>query len=171
MKIFISLCFLFIPLKAVADGSEKDWSWGTGEGFAYSATVNNNNHVFGQYCYYNIDTCVYILNTNTNCDDDSKTPVLISSKSGAFSTNLLCKVRKNGKPIMLMGNFDAVDNMVKLDSKFRVAIPMESHKFKVSTFSLRGSNRMIKEMRSFTSKVIENQDKDLKNPESDETFL
>lgn len=149
-SLFISV---LLTSNALAAEVIKDWSWSVGDNYAWAATINKSGDIFGQYCYYDSGHCLYLIATNSACNEDSKYPILTNSPSGAFSNSLFCKTKVNREQYSyIVNNFDQIDEVVKEDAYLRFAIPMESGKFKTMTFSLLGSKKAILSMREYAEK-------------------
>ena len=78
MKSLGSIIFLllFVSSNAFSDPVlSKDWYWDiTTEGYVYAATNNSKERVLGQYCYFNMDSCIYIVTLGITCDEGDEHP-------------------------------------------------------------------------------------------------
>src|SRR5437667_8824905 len=115
----------------------------------FAVTLNDSDHLIGQYCYTSEHSCVWLLAMSTRCKKGDTYPVLANSDAGAASLQLLCDGQlENGHYRYVFTGFDDVDKLVR-DSKTRIgfAFPMEGDEFRVVRFDLRGAEKALTTMR------------------------
>src|SRR5512144_2189785 len=49
----------------------------------YAVVFNDSGALFGQYCYPEKGSCLWLISTSTSCEKDHKYPVLANSDGGA----------------------------------------------------------------------------------------
>lgn len=129
--------------------TSKDWYWGTaGENVHYAGTVNSNNQVFGQYCFIESDSCLYLIDLSTACEVGDQYPALLSSDKGSAHVTLYCYIGNSNENYLAFTNFADIDSVVKLANSIGIAIALDNLKFKVIRFSLSGSTYAIEKMLS-----------------------
>lgn len=164
MKVVTAFLFSFCLFLSPATFSEdayyehKDWLWSSADTFNFAITTNSKDELFGQFCYLDDQACYYMLNMRLDCEPGEIYPAMISAKSGTRKTNLVCS-DFGEEPTFMLQPFDEIDNLVRTESKFGLVVGLESGQFKVSRFSLKGSTRMVSEMRAMTLKQIRNDSK------------
>ena len=127
----------------------KDWVWNTDdEDFYFAATVNEEGHLLGQYCYFKSASCLYVVRIGINCKEGEQYPALINSDSGTYSVNLLCGGNFEQQNLLFVNNFDGIDNIIRSSARIGIAVPEQGDLLKVSRFSLAGSISAIDSMRS-----------------------
>ncbi|MEZ9997563.1 hypothetical protein AB4428_04540 [Vibrio lentus] len=153
---FILIASMFISFSAASSQTvHEDWVVNTDDSsYFYAATVNNSGHVFGKYCYFDTQQCLYLVGVDITCTKDNKYPVLINAESGSLHVNLFCGDRVANQNVLVFDNFDQIERTAKINSELGIAIPMESGRFKVSRFSLSGSTFSIDSMTSKAEKHL-----------------
>jgi hypothetical protein len=135
--------------------TEKDWKVVIdADGTALAFTSNGSGSSFGIYCA-NANSCFAYLDSSTGCDDSSTYPVLVNSDSGAGSFEATCadlgsSASKN-HAVIVFNDFSAIIKTVLKDHAIGFAIPLASGQFKVTRFSLEGSNETIQAMNKAVS--------------------
>ncbi|AZT83650.1 hypothetical protein EHN06_08915 [Marinobacter sp. NP-4(2019)] len=144
----LTLSILSSPLHAEFNVS-KDWMWdASGQEFAYAATSTDGGRILGQYCYYNQDSCVYVVTLGITCEQGSEYPALVNSNVGAIEVQLICGHKAaTDENAFFIKPFTEIDNAVRQASNIGFAIAMKSGRFKVTRFSLSGSTYAIESMR------------------------
>ncbi|MCF6439494.1 hypothetical protein L1077_08650 [Pseudoalteromonas luteoviolacea] len=144
-RILAALLASSICLPAFAnETTNKDWVTNTGgDEHYFAATVNNSDHVFGKYCYFDSEQCLYLLSVDITCDKGESYPVLVNAESGSLNVNLVCGDEIDEQNVMIFDDFDEIERTTKDSKQFGIAIPMESGQFLVSRFSLSGAKRSI----------------------------
>jgi hypothetical protein len=144
------LVITFISNICYAQAAFGNWSVGrldADEGY-YAATMNDSNGVFGQYCYFESDVCVWLLATDVDCKEGSKYPALVNADGGSEQLELICK-KLGAKPRYLFSNFDKIDAITNISKTYLgIAFPLESGLFHVTRFLLDGSQDAIQNMHS-----------------------
>ena len=150
--------------------TSKDWRWSSNnQNFYYAATTNSSGHIFGQYCYFDSESCLYIVTLGVTCDEDAEYPVIFNSNKGSGASTVTCAKEIEGVNAFFISNFDDIDNIVRQGSKIGIAVPMDDGKFKVVRFSLSGSEYAIDLMRAASELKINA--KSGSNDSSDEQYL
>lgn len=140
---------------------EEDWAWEiSGGDMNYAATVNNNNHVLGQYCYIESGNCIYIFSVNASCEEGEIYPGLINSDVGSATIELLCSHKNETQHVYIISTFEDIDLIIKSANRVGIAFPLDNDRFQVSRFSLKGSTKAILNMRDRTMRMIDTNIKD-----------
>jgi hypothetical protein len=95
--------------------------------------------VLGQYCYFNDDSCYYLVSLGITCEKNSEYPSILNSDAGVAAVDLICGHKYNAENVFFINPFDEVDNIIRKAKTVGFVIAMESEKFKVVRFSLSGS--------------------------------
>lgn len=139
-----------------AEKKFKSWTVGAlqkGEGL-YAATANDSGGVLAQFCYREIEKCVWVLANDIKCDEDHRYPVLVNADSGALSTQIVC-VKVGSSSRYAFTDFDRIDKAILESEWIGFAFPMASGKFTVSRFSLAGAKEAVAFMRKAASAAID----------------
>jgi hypothetical protein len=125
----------------------KDWTFiDTGGGTGIAKTINDSGSVLGIYCAALKNCDAYLISSMT-CEVGSKYPGLINAGSGSFSISVTCKnIAADGeKPnyAFVFAEFDLIRNLMLKDHSVGVALPLANGQFKVTRFSLEGSNETL----------------------------
>lgn len=125
----------------------KDWTFKDfGDGTSAAQTFNDSGSTLGVYCAAE-KQCVLFLRAETNCTPDGKYPVLVNADSGAMAQNTTCV--NLGSPdskdqfALVFDDFQGMLNTILKDRTVGFSIPMASGMFKVTRFSLEGSNEVL----------------------------
>ncbi|WP_221069297.1 hypothetical protein [Vibrio alfacsensis] len=138
-----------------AETIHKDWVINTDSNdYYYAATINKSGHVFGKYCYFEDQQCLFLIGVDITCTKGNKYPVLVNAESGSLNLNLVCGDQVGNQNVLIFDNFDQVERTAKESSQFGIAIPMESGHFKVSRFSLSGSAYSLDTMTNEAEKRV-----------------
>ncbi len=141
------LCCLCI--NAVADDKVEhgDWSSQFMDGMGEATTHENGMSVFGMLC--GDGTCRYYFANNTECDQGSTYPLMITTNSGALSIDAVCEKIDSANGELMLYWFNETDMMNRAFHDTPVvgfAFPMTNGQFKISTFSMSGFNQAIERM-------------------------
>uniref|UniRef100_UPI003B968446 hypothetical protein n=2 Tax=Photobacterium leiognathi TaxID=553611 RepID=UPI003B968446 len=152
-KTVLSLIACIFPLCVnAAEKIHKDWIIGTeGDEYYYSATVNKSDHIFGKYCYFESENCIYLTAVDITCTKGNKYPVLVNTDTGAFHVSLMC----GDSNVLIFDEFDSINEAATKGKQLGISIPMESGLFKVTRFSLSGSTYSIETMTKEAFKRIQ----------------
>jgi hypothetical protein len=128
----------------------KDWTVKLfDDGSSGAQTSNDSGSSFGVYCT-DEKNCVAFLLASTDCDDSSKYPVLLNSTSGAMALATTCaNISTPGSKqrfALVFDDFSTVLNIALKDRMVGFSIPMANGAFKVTRFSLDGSNEAVTAM-------------------------
>lgn len=133
----------------------KDWVIDTnGTDYYYAATINSSGHVFGKYCYFDEQQCLFLIGIDISCKTGNKYPVLVNAESGSLNMNLVCGDEVGKQQVLIFDNFDQIERTAKESNKLGVAIPLESGQFKVSRFSMSGSTYSLDKMTEEATKRL-----------------
>lgn len=156
-RIFIVAVFLLINGLSLQAKAQQFGNWFVGpitnNAGLYAATINDSKGVLGQYCYKDEGSCLWVLATSINCEENSQYPILVNADAGSSNMQLLC-VKVDGKPRYAFMDFSAIDGFIKKSSHIGFAFPMESGYFQVSRFNLNGAAKAISYMREIAEKIV-----------------
>ena len=150
----VALVFSFLSAFAVSQSnaeprsaSVKDWSFKLfDDGSAGAQTLNDSGLALGVYCAAAKNCQAYLL-ASMDCEENGKYPVLMNSTSGAQALNTTCAniSTPDSKPrfALFFDDFEAVVSLMFKDRVAGFSIPMADGTFKVSRFSLDGSNEAL----------------------------
>lgn len=121
----------------------------------YAATVNDSDNVFGQYCYPEEGSCMWILSVSTRCVEKSTYPVLASSEGGAASLEVICVGKFTERYYRYaFADFNKVDSLVRSGTRIGIVFPLSgAGEFKAIRFELNGAVTAIDKMRSAAEKL------------------
>lgn len=148
---FLGLC------ASVAWGEELtsgDWTWSIDDPeMFYAATENSAGQALMQLCDTEDGTCFYAVGFDTTCDEGDSYPALVNSDAGTASIKLLCGGElESGGNMMLVEDFDQMDQFIRKARKIGFALPMQGDEFKAVRFSLKGSVAAIDAMRKIAAR-------------------
>jgi hypothetical protein len=132
-----------------------DWQVHTKD--LYAATSNDSDQVFGQFCYVEDSSCLWLVGITVACDEGQKYPVLANSDAAAVHLEMLCL---DGKPIeggryrYAFTDFDRVDRLVRESQRVGFAMPMQEDSFRVIRFNLRGSDKALSKLDDAINKLL-----------------
>ena len=151
----------------------KDWLWSSSEdGYYFAITVNADGHTFGQYCYFADGDCLYLLTMGVTCVEGDEYPALLNSDYGAEGITLICGGIIDGESVLLIGEFDATDELVRNGARFAVALGMEEDQFKAVRFSLLGSTYALDWMlSSFFQRALQLEEQSLRAQKTDAEYF
>ncbi|MFD2176100.1 hypothetical protein [Veronia pacifica] len=142
MKVVLFIaCFFLIPFTVIA-GEEyhQDWMVDTnGNDYFYAATINNNDQIFGKYCYFSSENCLYLIGVDITCEAGSEYPALVNAESAAMHVTLYCGDKFMDQNVLVIEPYEDIDLAIKQGEQLGIAVPMESGQFQVSRFSLDGA--------------------------------
>ena len=127
-----------------------DWKVDLNDPSLYAAvTVNDSNHEFGQYCFFDKDSsCAWFFETDTSCTDGSKYPVLANTDTKALHLEVLCLGEANGRYAYAFTDFDKVDKFIRASKQVGFAVPLQSDAFAVLRWNLNGAANALSAMRT-----------------------
>jgi hypothetical protein len=108
----------------------------------FAATTNDSGGLLGLYCSKETKRCLWLLTNDIRCKDESRYPVLVNSDSGALSTEIVCS-NLGSQPRYAFGDYDQIASAILKSEWVGIAFPLESGKFAVSRFSLRGAKDAV----------------------------
>ena len=158
------LIAIFCSLVAVSANAQsnptqkfKEWTVGVISENAgmYAITFNDSNVLFGNYCYFKIQKCVWILGINLKTEEDARYPVLMNSKHGALNTAMTCDSAKNigVQSRCVFETPESISESINAGGQIGFAFPLADGKFHVSRFSLSGANDAVNFMRDLVSRA------------------
>jgi uncharacterized protein YqjF (DUF2071 family) len=135
-----------------------------------AGTLNDSGALFGEFCFPESGSCVWLLGMSTICKEGDKYPVLANSDAGSEHLEIYCDQQlDDGLYRYVFANFDAVDDLVKKGTRIGFAIPLQVDQFKVVRFLLNGATPAITSMREIAEKKVNPQKiKPKKNGTSDQ---
>lgn len=118
-----------------------------------AATINGAREVFGQWCYADKGTCIWLIGITTQCDKGKNYPVLANSDVGAVQLEVQClgKLQVTGAYELAFTKFEDIDNIARTASRVGFAIPLQAKQVRVVRFSLAGAVRALTAMREAAS--------------------
>ncbi len=152
-KYLLALSLYSASVHAEVQGN-KDWIWDlSGDEYAYAATVNTDGRVLGQYCYFDDNSCYYLVSLGTTCETGSEYPSILNSDAGVEPVQLICGHKNSKGNVFYIKPFDKVDGLIKEAKAVGFAIAMNSGEFKVVRYSLSGSTYAIEMMRAGAERI------------------
>lgn len=117
-----------------------------------AVTANDAGHAIAFRCFASTKNCIHAINVDVICDDGDKYPVLINSDLAALSMDAVCS--KNGdRHELLLTKYDDIHTILLKGNDIGFAIPMGSGLFKVSRFSLKGSDKAMNLVETTTANL------------------
>lgn len=140
-----------------------DWLWDSKSNFNYSVTLNDKGESLGQYCYFESGNCFFAFRNKIACKDTYNYPALVSSDNGTQHLKLTCVAPdKKKKPLFVVAPFDDLEEIIETSKKIAIVVGLSDGVFKVSRFSLKGSNKAILDMQADAeSKMVSGGDEEL----------
>ncbi|MBV8146410.1 MAG: hypothetical protein JO184_15545 [Gammaproteobacteria bacterium] len=128
-------------------GSVKDWSFRKLDGDrAIASTGNGSGSSLGVYCVAKRDCQIYLA-TDTGCEDARTYTLLLNASSAAFALSSTCHGISNPgekqRFVFFLDDFNTVLATMMKDHTVGFAIPVAGEQFKVTRFSLEGSNEAL----------------------------
>jgi hypothetical protein len=128
----------------------KDWVFEPmSGGGAIARTNNDSGSVLGIVCLKYQDCYVY-FSAGSTCEPGSKYPMLLNSDEGAMPVTGTCtdiSAASNKRQfVQSLDPFDKITAAMLHNHWMGVAVPMANGQFKVSRFSLEGSNETFAEV-------------------------
>lgn len=140
----LAVAATFADWEAFTDRAGTFWS---------AATVNGSKEVFGQWCYADKGTCIWLIGMTTQCNEGKTYPVLADSDVGAVQLEVQClgKLQVTGAYELAFTKFDDIDRIARKASRVGFAIPLQTNQVRVVRFSLSGAVRALTIMREAAS--------------------
>lgn len=143
MRIFILVFGVFIGLSAHAQ-----WEAGEidGKEGIYAVTANEDGALFGRYCYFKDQSCVWLMTSTLRCTPGASYPALASSQD-ATNIQVVC----GGPAAQGLGYryfltpYDSVEGLVEAGGILGIALVAQSGTFRVSRFDLNGSKKAMQQ--------------------------
>lgn len=106
----------------------------------YGATANDSEDILGETCDFEDGTCRWVLITKTDCEAGNRYVILANSSAGTKPLYLTCFGPNSNLPGKSSYGFEwqELESIIKEADWVGFAVPMESDRFKVLRFSLRG---------------------------------
>jgi hypothetical protein len=141
MRNYVLMILLSIlSSNAMADKvSVGDWILDIQNDYSETFVGNDSGSVFGLLC--SRESCVFYLDTKTQCDKGAAYPMLINSDSGATFVNSRCIHLPSKNGIRYVQSISDNDVVTAISTGYAIgfAIPMVGGQFKVVRFSLNGA--------------------------------
>ena len=120
------------------------WVTGVNESKAsvYAGTTNESQGIFAQYCHIADGNCHWVLLNAIECEVGSNYTIFVNADIGASTHETQC-MKVDGKPRYTFYSFDEITAITLKSSKIAFAFPIGDSQFKVSRFSLSGSNEAL----------------------------
>lgn len=160
-KLIATLALLLVTLQANAQGRWETGPMAEGEG-VYSATINDNGVVFGRYCYFKDDTCVWMLANDLGCTPGATYPALATSRDSAH-VQLVCG-GKSPTPALsryFLKPYDTVEALVDAGGVLGVAVVADNGNFRVYRFDLAGAKRVLEQADAIYARRAKTKDQSL----------
>lgn len=163
MKKILLPAFFFLALCASTLARAEDygkWTVVTDDPtMMYAVVFNDSGALFGQYCYPDKGSCLWLISMSTSCEKDHKYPVLANSDGGAVQLTIQCQgsIGKGTdvKYAYVFTDFDEVSNLVKNATRIGFAVPLQEDQFKMVRFEVDGSADALSAMRSKASDAMD----------------
>jgi hypothetical protein len=121
-----------------------DWFYSfKNKDFFLAATINAAGHLLGQYCYFESESCIYIIGIGITCTPGHQYPVLVNSDAGSSRVSFVCSHKYEDQYVLAINTFDDIDRVIRKATRVGFAVPMQNDDFKVARFSLRGAAQTI----------------------------
>jgi hypothetical protein len=127
--------------------SVRDWTYKDfHDGSAAGSTNNDSGSTLAVYCAAD-QQCMIFLITSTGCEENGKYTVLVNADSGAMTETAACSKLNNPATkeqfALIFDDFQGLLNTILKDHTIGFSIPLASGMFKVTRFSLEGSNEVL----------------------------
>jgi len=164
MKKSLLSVFFFMALGAGSLAQAQDygkWTVVTDDPtMMYAVTFNDSGALFGQYCYPDKGSCLWLIGVAMQCEKDHQYPVLANSDGGAVQLKLMCQgaigtAKEDQKYAYVFSDFDAVTSLVKSAKRIGFAVPLQADQFKVVRFEVDGSADALEAMRTKASAAMD----------------
>lgn len=158
----IMFFLLFSSISEASTGTSGDWHWDTSAGVqSASVAAKGTGELFGVWCYEEQGACHFQMAPDFECEEGITVPVLINSDAGANYMSVTCMTttKPNGSTFYFVrfDDFNQILSFVIKGSWFGMAFPLQSGLFKVSRFSLNGSNAALRKITEKQDSGSENQ--------------
>jgi hypothetical protein len=123
----------------------------TSREYVSAFTQNDSGNAFGQWCYPNRGSCIWMLGLRTACVEGSQYPVLVNSDSGSASLRVYCDGVLPSPPGMyryVFTSFDSITTPVVNSKRIGFAFPLQGDEFTVVRFDLDGVTSALRVMRA-----------------------
>ncbi len=143
--VFFAYVLLFVSNICIAgDTTIGDWFLSTdSDELMFAISVNDTGSVFGQYCFAELRSCMYLIAFKTRCEQGHKYQILANTDAGAFVYEIVCggalEGDLRGYYRYVFENYETIDKLVWAATKVGFAIPLEGDAFKVIRFDIRGA--------------------------------
>lgn len=144
-KTFTALALILLAHGAFAQERQFGaWAAGVNNGktAVYAGTTNESQGIFAQYCQTADGNCYWVLVNDIECEVGSKYTIFVNADIGASTHETQC-MKVDGKPRYTFYSFDEITAITLKSSKIAFAFPIGDSQFKVSRFSLSGSNEAL----------------------------
>jgi hypothetical protein len=134
----------FADWEAFTDRAGSFWS---------AATINESQEVFGQWCYADKGSCIWLIGMTARCNEGKTYPVRVNSDVGAVQLEVQClgKLQVTGAYELAFTKFDDIDHIARKASRVGFVISLQTNQVRVVRFSLSGAVRALTAMREAAS--------------------
>jgi len=115
-----------------------------------AVNVNESSSFIGFRCFAKTQQCIHVLSADVGCEVGAEYPILVNSDYSAMSMNAVCG-KNQEKFELYLTQYDNIHKILQKGNDIGFAIPMNSGRFKVVRFSLRGSEKAISYVKQKTS--------------------
>jgi hypothetical protein len=122
----------------------------------YAATTNDSGDVLAEFCYFEDRECVWVLGTETQCEEGDEYPVLANSSGGARHLVVTCLMDGDDGDHFYGFDWKELEQVVKGERWMGLAFPMRGDAFKVVRFSLDGIDQATEVLDSGFRRALEN---------------
>lgn len=152
LRVLRIAAFLGLLPAAQAQTTIGDWIFNKdADGVPFIATLNDSDGALGKWCDGERETCVWMMASQTRCENGIRLPALINSSSGSASVNMVCiGPRQIGRSILyrlVITEFDVMTRLIKESyGRIGIAVATEGDGFRVNRFSLSGGSSALSRM-------------------------
>jgi len=164
LLLFIALLTVTISAFSKQVFRSKDWTVVYESNYQEAFTSNKSRSSIGVFCVVSSSNCFYYLETRLRCKKKEEIPALISADIGAYSDTLICtpiRTKRGVKYVYVFSNYNVIMRALVKGMRIGVVVPTETGRFKVSRFSLRGSQNAINAARTIKNKRPKSSAKDI----------
>ena len=140
-KVWLIATMLFLVSARINAQTHSDWLNGVQDNNQglFAVTQNDSGNVLGEYCFWESETCIWLIVVDIKCDKDHTYPALGNTDSGAAPLTLVCDTKlKSGGTRMIFTEWERLESLFSKSEHLGIAYPLENDKFKVYRFSLKG---------------------------------
>lgn len=140
--------FFIVACMLVAWNAHAQWEAGEIDGREgiYAVTANDDGALFGRYCYFKDQNCVWLMTSTLRCTPGASYPALASS-TDATNIQVVCggPTTHNRGHRYFLTPYDAIEGLVEAGGILGIALVAQSGTFRVSRFDLTGAKRAMEQ--------------------------